>query len=529
MRDEQSVMDFGLPAVDENGPAGRTPIEPGLTGIQILRIVMFFAIICGPLAAMPFGWGRRSGAADSEQRAAVPFPKWSWRFRDLIVYPRQFEAWFRDHFGFRQTLIDLNSRISYFVFHTSPSAKVLLGRDGWLFYNGDKQAGDSNPVDDSRGATRLPPRQLEWIRWMIQDQLEWLAARGIRYHFIVIPSKEAIYAEYLPDYAAKVGPSPREQVLAHLRTAGVPALDLMEALRAGKARDRLFMKTDSHWNDLGALIGYQQIIAAVASNFPAVRPLTEADFRVERRLEDGSDLARMINLNRELREEQIYLAPRAERQSRVRKAGLQEMVDVYAETDDASLPVGVVYRDSFTERLVPFLSENFKRLVFKWARQGADMSRLDAAQPDVVLQIMADRALSLPLKYSGAIQAERARQRFGESRIMLLKLTATNRLAGVERVLELPEIKGADRYLPIVRLEIGSPGEMRMSLQALRPGARGRLQWTEQVGAALASGDNDICLPLVDPELSGPLRLVLTGAPGDCVVKSVEVRGIRRF
>jgi hypothetical protein len=112
---------------------------------------------------------------------------------------------------------------------------------------------------------------------------------------------------------------------------------------------------------------------------------------------------------------------------------------------------------------------------------------------------------------------------------MLLKLTATNRLAGVERVLELPEIKGAARYLPIVRLEIGSPGEMRMSLQALRPGARGRLQWTEQVGAALASGDNDICLPLVDPELSGPLRLVLTGAPGDCVVKSVEVRGIRRF
>jgi hypothetical protein len=66
----------------------------------------------------------------------------------------------------------------------------------------------------------------------------------------------------------KVGPSPREQVLAHLRTAGVPALDLMEALRAGKARDRLFIENRSHWNDLGALFGYQQIIAAVASNFP---------------------------------------------------------------------------------------------------------------------------------------------------------------------------------------------------------------------------------------------------------------------
>jgi hypothetical protein len=204
----------------------------------------------------------------------------------------------------------------------------------------------------------------------------------------------------------------------------------------------------------------------------------------------------MINLNANCgRSKSIWRRARM-RQSRVRKAGLQEMVDVYAETDDASLPVGVFIGIPSPSGWCRS-SRRFSNGGFQWARQGADMSRLDAAQPDVVLQIMADRALSLPLKYSGAIQAERARQRFGESRIIVVELTATN---GWRASNVYWNCRRSRARTGICRLFDGNrqPG--------CKCGCRCRHCAPARAGAAMDGagrcragvGDNDICLPLVD-------------------------------
>jgi hypothetical protein len=69
-------------------------------------------------------------AAAAEKRTLAPAPAIPRSIDDLVKFPRAFDLWFADHFGFRQTLIKAHSRISFFVLKTSPSPKIILGAAG---------------------------------------------------------------------------------------------------------------------------------------------------------------------------------------------------------------------------------------------------------------------------------------------------------------------------------------------------------------------------------------------------------------
>ena len=81
------------------------------------------------------------------------------------------------------------------------------------------------------------------------------------------------------------------------------AVDVREALLAAKARERLFEKTDTHWNDRGAFVAYQQLVDAIREQVPAVPPASpREDFDAVSRDMAGMDLAGMIGLKDVLRE-----------------------------------------------------------------------------------------------------------------------------------------------------------------------------------------------------------------------------------
>ena len=55
------------------------------------------------------------------------------------------------------------------------------------------------------------------------------------------------------------------------------------------------------------------------------------------------------------------------------------------EIDDPSLPRAVIFRDSFSSRLVPFLSEHFSRAVYLW-QNDFDANVVSEEHPDLVIQ-----------------------------------------------------------------------------------------------------------------------------------------------
>src|SRR5262249_60826978 len=148
-------------------------------------------------------------------------------------------------------------------------------------------------------------------------------------------------------------------------------------------------KTDTHWNDRGALVAYQAIITAARAQVQSIPPAwTRADFdRVERTIEAG-DLAGMMGLRRVMQEQDLSLAPKRPRLARVIEPSdadmLAEVGRLVTEIPHSTLPRAVIFRDSFTSRLVPFLSEHFSRAVYLW-QNDFDAPVIEQEHPDVVI------------------------------------------------------------------------------------------------------------------------------------------------
>jgi len=201
----------------------------------------------------------------------------------------------------------------------------------------------------------------------------------------------------MPETVARVTDVSRtDQLFTALQDTGL-AVDVRSSLADAKARERLYQQTDTHWNDRGAFIAYQRIIAAVRARVPKTPPAwTRDDFEPLERRTDAMDLGGMMGLKRVLHETDLLLVPRRPRRARVVEptgaAPTAEEGTLITEVDDPSLPRAVVFRDSFVSRLVPFLSEHFSRAVYLW-QNDFDPDVVVREHPDVVIQEIVGRHL----------------------------------------------------------------------------------------------------------------------------------------
>src|SRR5205814_3281954 len=213
----------------------------------------------------------------------------------------------------------------------------------------------------------------------------------------IAPDKHTMYPEEMPSTLVRINEMTRtDQLFTALQDVGF-AVDVRPALFEAKARERIYQRTDTHWNGRGALVAYQQIIGAVRARVPKTPPAwTRADFDSREVETAGLDLAGMMGLKRVLREIDLTLVPRRPRRGRViEPAGALPTAEegtLITEIDDPSLPRAVVFRDSFVSRLVPFLSEHFSRAVYLW-QNDFDPDVVTRERPDVVIQEIVGRHL----------------------------------------------------------------------------------------------------------------------------------------
>jgi alginate O-acetyltransferase complex protein AlgJ len=350
---------------------------------------LFVAAISLPLAVNIAGVdGADPGA---ENRELAPFPRIDRSAVSIARLPAAFSAWFDDHFGFRSLLVRWYGESRLFVLRTPPSAAVIEGEHGWFFY------GDDKSVEDYANAEPMSDEALANWRAAIVRARDWLRARNVEYVFTITPDKHVIYADEMPPTLARVGELSRtDQLFTALQDTGL-AVDVRGNELAAKARERVYQQTDTHWNDRGALVAYQQIIRAVRARVPRTPPAwARTDFVDEDRRIEGLDLAGMMGLTRVLREVDMTLVPRRPRRARVIEPAGAKPTDeegrLVTEIDDPSLPRAVIFRDSFTSRLVPFLSEHFSRAVYLW-QNDFDAGVVTREHPDVVIQQIVGRHL----------------------------------------------------------------------------------------------------------------------------------------
>ena len=88
----------------------------------------------------------------------------------------EYETYYNDNIPFRNQLIQLTSKIDFFLFRQSSNDNVDIGKGGWLFYCNDE---DHNPVEQSLGYWHFTQEELRTIAENLVVTKESLNKKGI--------------------------------------------------------------------------------------------------------------------------------------------------------------------------------------------------------------------------------------------------------------------------------------------------------------------------------------------------------------
>jgi len=378
---------LALPAVPPPAPATHRRRDIALIALFALSLAAFAAI--DPL---------RGKALHVENRAPTAWPRPPFG-TDIFA---RFDAAFSDRFRARNALIALEHAIVVLGFRTSPGGHVVLGRDDWLYFAGE----DGRALDRHvRGTLAFPDAQIDGLARELERRRAWLAARGIAYVVTVAPDKATIYPEHLPRWLQPMaGATPLERATRALRAnAQLRYVDLRDALRAAKAREPVYYRTDSHWNYLGAIVAYRALMGEVQravgrERLPSIAPPDVPPYVPGVDVYRG-DLARIVGVPWRYAEPDVapfakVLDDPSRRCARRVDGAHDENLEIYACASAPDLRA-VVYRDSMAIPLVPLLSENFRRVVYVSSRR-LDPALIEREHPDVVIEELVERTLHVP-------------------------------------------------------------------------------------------------------------------------------------
>lgn len=331
------------------------------------------------------------------------YPGFPTTVHDAKLFRYEFGEWFKKSLSIREMSREWHAWFSVALPEFSSDFTVILGEDGWLFY------GQENVIEQYR---RLKPADDHWLagwteRFVALDQA--CTQRGSRFVVMIGPNKPTIYGQHLPDPERRIDrPDRREVLMATLRERGLTVVDPTQALRQHAQTQRVYHKTDTHWNDLGAAIAADQLFNAL--DHPGYLQLITST-TVENQL--GGDLARMAGLKRIMREEvpQLHFdtlaTPRQQDGTPMPQPLLdapfvlwQNEADAQARqrittSDTPQLGVALCFVDSFGGVMSPHLARMFTKTIFVDTRK-VDLAMIDQHHPDVVLLEMVERQLMKP-------------------------------------------------------------------------------------------------------------------------------------
>lgn len=218
-----------------------------------LFIAIFFVLTVLPFAQMVTR--AIPGDAINENRNFAKRPDLSKGFEH---FPRLANEWFNDHFGLRALLIKLKTQIDYSVFGTSD--KVLVGRNGWLFYRAVVNA--EEPLVERLLSQGLEDRVVSGVRALTDA----LGAAGIKSVFVINMMSDRFYGDQLPSSVAPRPARPKiDELVDRLRALpNVRFVDSTAILRETMKSRQVFFKTDFHWNDPGAFPVAKDIVDRIS-------------------------------------------------------------------------------------------------------------------------------------------------------------------------------------------------------------------------------------------------------------------------
>ncbi len=336
-------------------------------------LVLFFSIsLTFSLGIVAFGESKAGGNEVLSNAPEFKLKDGSLNWNFLV----DLSSWINDRFFLRQEMITLDNVVTAQGFGASGEKKVIVGKDGWLFFN--------DTLKDYTGTEPLTERELFGVVKNIQLMNEYCQLNGRDFAFVIAPNKNSVYGEFMPDYGVKSDYRDAGKVMAALKQSGVKTPDLFSAIN-GKD-EQLYFKHDSHWNSKGAALGADVINKA----FGKSTDFFGGEFS-SKRVNEG-DLYGM--LYPALRDTEIDLCLEGERDFIFTGTG-KTPTSITITTQSEQEGKLLAYRDSFGSLLFPYLAESYGECCFS-RKTAYDLT----IESDYVMVELVERNLKYLLKYA---------------------------------------------------------------------------------------------------------------------------------
>lgn len=285
--------------------------------------------------------------------------------------------WLADHFASRQAFITAEAKLQAAIFRESAAEDVILGKDGWLYYQ--------STLDDYEGQNQLTDREIWSAAHCISMIYEYAQERNIRFLFTVAPNKNTLYPQYMPQrYLRSAEQNNMQRLMQALAEAGVPYLDLYEVFSAEDTV--LYQKLDSHWNNLGAALAHDAITEALGIS-------AETYYLPENYTAEANHMGDLYQMLYPAgTQKDVQMMPTwtwsFNHDKPIRSAEDQMIYTSCAEKNGKLM----MFRDSFGNTLYPFMAESFGTACFSRAMPYT-ISMLDTEKPDTVVIEIVQRNL----------------------------------------------------------------------------------------------------------------------------------------
>lgn len=346
-------------------------------------ITSFWAILLVPNLLWPALSSRLTAEGENvEKRELAPFPRLD--RENLQGYPAAVEAYINDHAAFRDQLLSLNAGINLTLFQSVDNPEVIIGEEGWYFYNGGAS------VADYRGQNLYQEEELALIAAKLEAVRQYHENRGTLFIVLLAPNKESIYGDYMPKWYTKLSDTTRydqvEQVLRERTNIPVvsPKAYFLEE------RDlEWYFKTDTHWNEAGAFVAGQMLIDAAGG-----QAVTVEDVIIPFEQRDRGDLAMLFHMPESFLDDRFCVVHGYYDDVAVQSSDPKGDGSVLkSQAPDAPDPRRLAfYGDSFVPVMLSKISRYFRNVDFyHW--QSFDLAFLDQDPPDILVYEVVEREL----------------------------------------------------------------------------------------------------------------------------------------
>lgn len=232
--------------------------------IDIVFLTVFFILLFLPMLHI-------SDAEKSEQEnrmLAKYTPLIDYRGGCNLKYGKNFDAWFSDRFWGRDELVKVYYKIKkinkYII-----TAKASKLKNDWYFN------------DNELSTLTISEKQKVQYKKNIQYLLQFCKENNIKCYMEIVPAKIYYAKDGLINNKLKEYNDTLPQFIKYIKeTLNFEIIYPLDELKEADKSDYVYFKTDHHWTDWGAYIGYQALLKQLKKDFPDIYEAKEGDFDI---------------------------------------------------------------------------------------------------------------------------------------------------------------------------------------------------------------------------------------------------------